>query len=1657
MISFNRSQRLGLNLDQHIALDAGAGTGKTTVMAERYVQHLLSAEQRATYVLPPPHRQEQFGSGKVLAAKRDRTSVKDWKGLLPQEIVAITFTRKAASELRSRIRKRIQSLRANPVNDDDRMGVHDPRLRHQGDVSMLMSLLEAAPISTIDAFLSEILAPHIDLVAIHLSREQLPEEKAPLLRNQALNSAWRIRNSQDAIEAGMYQSADEFISARNRLAIRLGGQQSAQTVLAGLLESSLFVEESRRRLRSRSISANLPWDGHSPPDYRLVEDMILQECQHLVNPVVEDVYAILNEWVDVFLQYHSIFVAPAQIETTSTRFNQLVDLARGALPDAPIERLQWLYQVVSSATSITQLNEAKPTVLKGGNFPRSNSLSGWPAGLMTWSSVLKRKDEKSLKSQISSVASDAAQRLQDRIHDPSDGRLVFMLSKVAYCLNPSRRFAYRDANERYDRQQLGLELSQEAPLAGMRVSKELQVEVLNDLYIVHSACQDLLRHLKSQEEAHDFDDVQVMVGDLLLARCPAIVRHWYPPEAVQALDDLGEEPWSDEHIRKALTIMQSDESKYLDLQRRYALLKQIRSRYRAFIIDEYQDTNPEHARLLSRLWGRREGISDEHPAPSGPWDPTICIVGDMKQSIYRFRQAEVTVMRRMVAAIRVANSLENNESRLEAFTQQGFGRDPRPIGAGGELGSFIRASDYSREEQSSSWDYVSFGRDDAGMALEDSTRQERAEGHIQLRTNFRTAPALLQTLNNMFEDTFDSRHHQFPGDFHATSQPLDAGRETSIEGAIEWLLPTQNNTGELPLDLMEGYNLYDARNANLRHLEHELIASRLDTLVRGLPTRIWSAENAEYIEIEAEEKISPEDVMILVHSRKHIPDLVARLQSRGLPVMADKQGELLKQPVVQPLMAVLELLAKPNSRHAAHSLLRSSIVGASSIQIEEIFQLTDVEDYWVHSAEYFASAAQGPLLLALAQLAQNGAVYDLFDAVLDYSDLLIAFPDEAERQVAEMWCALVLKIGSETGHEPAAILEQMKAYATLGNKGPQASSLPTSGAIQIMTIHGAKGLQAPVVIVTGLFEAGRRSSSIEAQNNILITPDVIAGRIQPWKSKDKPADALWMLAEQMNKAQNQAELRRQFYVALTRVKDRLIFVGSPNTPCTIGENSMVTMKINSKGNNMGDLMLDGFRYMEHCSGNQQVWSLEGDVQGEHLEEYGEQVLEFNPISIFHASGFMSGSLQRLRMYHHPDCFSIQTPTSALSNWLAIEEQLSEPVDAVQSDQYIVHQSPTLRMTAHGLDTANSCRRRYWLSHVKGWQSEPFNIGKNSSSAIDEEDQKDRSNGEDLENMVIGWPSATSFGSMFHRLVEIGLANPARIKSKNSELGPVWLNAQKNQLLSDKEIDDATQSQPEWHRLSKEEQQKTRSRIIQLATLLTNGSLGRMVDGEEINDCNIEGLRTEASFYFDYEVDFEGLVRLPLAQLNEPYVTLIDTVKILFEGQADLALAGVQGDQPWLQVVDLKTSGARTERLEEHALYESLNEPYSFEPQNDAEYEMLRSHRLQLTLYSLVFRRQEDRKPTDKRREVRPPALLIASTGRFVQMPENMYEEAEKELLDLLQWVANLTANPNGTTEPKRLPLEFIDTCKKCPFFKGDVRMCGPQGMELGINGDLSFQ
>ena len=70
MVDLNHSQVLGLDINRHIAIDAGAGTGKTTVMASRYIQHLLSSDQRATRILPSAPRIPLQGMGAIRCPSR---------------------------------------------------------------------------------------------------------------------------------------------------------------------------------------------------------------------------------------------------------------------------------------------------------------------------------------------------------------------------------------------------------------------------------------------------------------------------------------------------------------------------------------------------------------------------------------------------------------------------------------------------------------------------------------------------------------------------------------------------------------------------------------------------------------------------------------------------------------------------------------------------------------------------------------------------------------------------------------------------------------------------------------------------------------------------------------------------------------------------------------------------------------------------------------------------------------------------------------------------------------------------------------------------------------------------------------------------------------------------------------------------------------------------------------------------------------------------------------------------------------------------------------------------------------------------------------------------------------------------------------------------
>ena len=147
-------------------------------------------------------------------------------------------------------------------------------------------------------------------------------------------------------------------------------------------------------------------------------------------------------------------------------------------------------------------------------------------------------------------------------------------------------------------------------------------------------------------------------------------------------------------------------------------------------------------------------------------------------------------------------------------------------------------------------------------------------------------------------------------------------------------------------------------------------------------------------------------------------------------------------------------------------------------------------------------------------------------------------------------------------------------------------------------------------------------------------------------------------------------------------------------------------------------------------------------------------------SVLIDNGFLpKDGVDGIAIFHHPSCFDSMPLQSPLQKW---QERISAIANATSTklthlSRKTVHE---IGLPSHSLDAAWDCRRRHWLAIRMNWRAEPLNF-------IPIKTQEDF------------WPSATEFGSLFHRLLEIGLANPA---TESKELDATWTDSQPNRLL-----------------------------------------------------------------------------------------------------------------------------------------------------------------------------------------------------------------------------------------------------------------------------------
>ena len=312
-------------------------------------------------------------------------------------------------------------------------------------------------------------------------------------------------------------------------------------------------------------------------------------------------------------------------------------------------------------------------------------------------------------------------------------------------------------------------------------------------------------------------------------------------------------------------------------------------------------------------------------------------------------------------------------------------------------------------------------------------------------------------------------------------------------------------------------------------------------LARGIATRIRGWLDAGDALPGEDRAIRAGDVMILVQRRNALFDAIIReLKRAGVPVAGADLLRIGGELAVADLLAALRVAATPSDDLSLAALLRSPLGGVSE---DELFDI--------------AHGRTGELRAALRRQPpwRWTAVRDLLDDLLRTADYLRPFELLARILVRHRGrAALVARLGPEAEEGIDALLDQALAYETV--EAPSLTGFldwldrdevavkrrmdEAQDLVRVMTVHGAKGLEAPIVILP---DTAPRSESANAPQVLRLAEDRADGRAVCRVKADEAPPAI-AAAEEARCALVRAENRRLLYVALTRAKSWLVVAGA---------------------------------------------------------------------------------------------------------------------------------------------------------------------------------------------------------------------------------------------------------------------------------------------------------------------------------------------------------------------------------------------------------------------------------------------------------------------------------------------------------------------------------
>lgn len=466
-------------------------------------------------------------------------------------------------------------------------------------------------------------------------------------------------------------------------------------------------------------------------------------------------------------------------------------------------------------------------------------------------------------------------------------------------------------------------------------------------------------------------------------------------------------------------------------------------RYRVVMLDEFQDTDPIQISLALLL---ASTVSD----PETPWQEVspepgrLFMVGDPKQSIYRFRRADI--------------------------------------------GVFLEA------------------------------RKAFKDGEVVLRRNFRTVAPIIDVVNDLFAQVMPEETAA-----QAKYSPLLATREPST-------------SDHRPIVFGGGSRerakvLREAEAADVASVIADIQANPSDWLV-GDGAGGWREPELR-------------DVTVLLPTRTSMSQLSHALDEKDIPFRADTGTLVYETQEIKDLLSVLAAIDDPSDEIALVAALRSPLYACGYDDLYRFAEGGGRFDLLGAIPDELVGTIVADGIEHIAGLAKRRWWDEPSDLLLRLIDERYAMALPARgRRARDNWRRIRFVVDQARAFSEAngGDLRDYLSWTRLqGFDGSRAHEPmlpePDDDAVQVMTIHGSKGLEFPITIISGLTtRLGRRSQSGE-----VVWREV--GELPEIKASSSVRTAHFDLLRELDDEMDGPERDRLLYVALTRARDHLVMSG----------------------------------------------------------------------------------------------------------------------------------------------------------------------------------------------------------------------------------------------------------------------------------------------------------------------------------------------------------------------------------------------------------------------------------------------------------------------------------------------------------------------------------